>query len=165
MATTAIVTVTQDLIHKIMEGPRPYKFRNLKLSNCDFSGLDLHGADFRQASVPYSNFKGANLRYANFESANLFACDFTDADCHRINLKDAQMADTIMEAKDLFGATVTLECRSFQGMRLSPGWYFGWAFYLLVMQPPSKEIEEKVISLLGVERYTVLREQYARRRM
>ena len=129
MVTTTMTNVTQEVVRKIMEGPRPHKFRGLKLSNCDFSGLDLHGADFRQASVPYSNFRKANLRFANFESANLYACDFTDADCHRINLKDAVTSDAIMEPIDLFGATITLECRSFQGMKVSPGWWYGFLFY------------------------------------
>ena len=161
----APTNVTQEVVRRIMEGPRPYKFRNLKLSNSVFDDLDLHGADFRQASVPFSTFKRANLKFANFESANLYACDFTDADMHRVNLKDAILSDSIMEASDLFGATVTLDCRSFQGMKVSPGWYWGWAFYLLVMQPLNKEVEEKVIQLLGPERYLVLRDQYARRRM
>ena len=162
---TIIGNVTQEIVRKIVEGPRPFRFRGLKLSNCNFDGLDLHGADFRQASVPFSSFRKTNLRFTNFESANLYACDFTDADMHRVNLKDATLSDTIMEAKDLFGATITLECRSFQGMKLSPGWWYGWMFYGLLAQPPSKDAEEKLIQLLGVERYTVLREQYARRRM
>lgn len=166
MATIMAPTnVTQEVVRRIMEGPRPYRFRNLKLSNCVFDNLDLHGADFRQASVPFSSFKNANLKFANFESANLYACDFTDADMHRVNLKDAITSDCIMEAKDLFGATVTMDCRSFQGMKLSPGWYYGWLFYGLVMVPPSKDVEDKLINLLGPERYMVLRDQYARRRM
>ncbi len=162
---TATANVTQEVVRRIMEGPRPYRFRSLKLSNCCFDDLDLHGADFRQASVPFSSFKRANLKFANFESSNLYGCDFTDADMHRVNLKDAILSDTVMEAKDLFGATITMDCRSFSGMKLSPGFWYGFLFYMLVAQPPSKEAEEKLILLLGPERYTVLRDTYARRRM
>jgi hypothetical protein len=154
-----------DVVQQILKGEKPYRFRGLKLPNVDFTDLDLSYADFRNASVPYGKFVRTKLRFANFESANLYGCDFTDADCHRINFKDAILSDTIMEAKDLFGATITLECRSFQGMQLSPGWWWGWVFYPLLMKPPSKDAEEKLITAMGVERYSVLREQYARRRM
>lgn len=163
MAT--MVGTAQEIVRQILDGPRPYKFRGLKLSNVDFSGLDLHGADFRQTSAPFCKFRKANLRFANCESANFYGCDFTDADMHRINLKDATLSDCIMEPADLFGATITLECRSFQGMKVSPGWWYGWLFYGLLMKPPSQDMEDKLIGLLGVERYQVLRDQYVRRRM
>lgn len=141
------------------------KFRNLKLPNIDFSGKNLQGADFRNASVPYCNFSRCNLRFANFENANCYGANFDEADLHRANLKDAQLSDCIMTAADLYGVTITLECKSFTGMVLKPGWWYGWLFYALLMKPPSSEAEDKLIQAMGVERYSVLRDQYARRRM
>jgi len=155
----------QQMVDEILKGGRPYKFRGLKLSNFDFSGMDLHNADFRNASVPYANFSKCSLRFANFEGANCYGANFNEADCHRINLKDAVLSDAVMTAADLYGATITLECRSFQGLELSPGWWYGFLFYGLLMKPPSQEAEEKLIACLGMDRYSVLRDQYARRRM
>jgi len=160
-----MIGTAQQMVDQILAGDRPYRFRGLKLSNFDFNGMDLHNADFRNASVPYANFSKANLRFANFENANCYGANFDQADCHRINFKDATLSDTIMTASDLFGATITLECRSFQGMQLSPGWWYGWLFYGLLAKPPSKDAEEKLIACLGVERYSVLRDQYSRRRL
>lgn len=163
MATMA--GTAQEAVRGIMEGPKPYKFRSLKLSMVDFSGLDLEHADFRNASVPYANFSKCKLRYANFENANCFGANFDQADLHRANFKDAVLSDAIMTASDMFGVTLTMECRSFQGMRLAPGHWWGFLFYGLLMKPPSPEAEEALIKAMGVERYTVLREQYVRRRI
>lgn len=139
------------------------KFRNLKLPGVSFKGLDLKDADFRNASLPGADFSGCNLKYANFEGANLFACNFEEATCYRTNFKDANLADTNMQCADLYGATITLECKSFMGMRLKPGWWFGWLFYALLMQPPSQAVHDKLVELMGTDRYEVLRSQYARR--
>jgi hypothetical protein len=140
-------------------------FRKMKMQGYDFSGKDLHGADFREASVPWCRFNGCNLRNANFEHANCFGANFDEADLHRANFKNADISEAIMTASDMFGVTITLECSSFKGLVLKPGWWYGFAFYLLLMKPPSKEAEEGLIKWMGVERYTVLREQYARRRL
>jgi hypothetical protein len=140
-------------------------FRGMKLQGYDFSGKNLQGADFRQASVPWCKFRNCNLRYANFEHANCFGADFDEADLHRANFKNADTSEAIMTASDMFGITITLECSSFKGLVLKPGWWYGFAFYLLLMKPPSKEAEDKLIQFMGVERYTVLRQQYAHRRI
>lgn len=140
-------------------------FRTMKLQGYDFTGKNLQGADFRQASVPYAKFNNCNLRYANFEHANCFGANFDEADLHRANFKNADLSEAIMTASDMFGVTITLECSSFKGLVLKSGWYYGFAYYLLLMKPPSKEVEDGLIKWMGVERYTVLREQYARRRL
>ena len=154
-----------DVVEQILQSGN-LKFRNLKLSQIDFSGKNLQGADFRGASVPYCNFTGCNLRFANFENANCYGTKFNDADCHRANFKDAQLSDsTVGMASDLYGVTFTLECKSFQGIQISPGWWYGWLFYGLLMKPPTKEAEDSLIQMMGIERYSVLRDQYARRRL
>lgn len=162
MAT--MVGTPEEMVGQIIRsGSR--RFRGLKLSNFDFSGMDLQRADFRNASVPYANFSNCNLKFANFESANCYGANFDGADCHRINFKDATLSDAILTAKDLFGATITLECGSFKGTQVGKAWWYGFLFYGLLMKAPSAEEEEKLIALLGPERYMVLRDQYQRRRM
>jgi hypothetical protein len=140
-------------------------FKRLMLPGADFHGRDLKHADFRGASVISANFRDCDLKFANFEGANLYGSDFTGANLHRANLKDANTSCTVMHVKDLYGVTITLECKSFQGMKLYPGWWFGWIFYALLMEAPSEEWEAKLITFLGPERYSVLRSQYARRQL
>ena len=154
-----------DVVEQILQSGN-LKFRNLKLPQIDFSGKNLQGADFRGAAVPYCDFSRCNLKFANFENSNCYGTKFDDADLHRANFKDAQMSDSsIGMASDLYGVTFTLECKSFQGIKISPGWWWGWCFYLLLMKTPSKEAEDAIIQAMGVERYRILHDQYARRRI
>ena len=139
------------------------KFRNLRLAGASFKGMNLKNADFRNASLPGADFSDCDLTYANFEGANCFACNFQGAKCYRTNFKDANLSDTNMECTDLYGATITLECKSFMGMKPKPGWWYGWIFYALLMQPPSAAVRDKLIEFMGTERYEVLRSQYVRR--
>lgn len=163
MATT--VTSANEVVEEILKSGSK-SFRTLKLQGFDFRPYkNLQGADFRQASVPWCRFDGCNLRYANFEHANCYGTNFDEADLHRANFKNADISEAIMTASDMFGVTITLECSSFKGVVLKPGWWYGFLFYALLMKPPSQEEEDKLIQMMGVNRYTLLREQYARRRL
>lgn len=141
------------------------KFRNLKLHGAVFDGMDLEKADFRSAAVPFASFKDCNLKYANFEGANCTCTDFTEANAHRANFKDATMCNAKCLFSDAFGITITLECHSFMGLEVKPGWWWGFLFYGLLMKPPSEEAKEKLELAMGPERYMVLKQQYAQRRM
>ena len=138
-------------------------FRGQKLPGADFSGRDLRKFDFRGASIVGASFVGSDCTYACFEGANCYATDWTDAKLYRASFRDADLSESVMFPKDLYGVTVSLQCKSFKGMKVAPGYWFGWLFYALLMKPPSQDLEEKLIALMGLERYTVLREQYANR--
>ena len=139
-------------------------FRSLDLHGVDFSGLDLEKADFRSARCPYTKFIGCNCRFANFEGVNLMFSEWNGADCHRINLKDAILCDADMRGvTDFFGATLTMECRSWKGLKVDPGQWYGFLFYGLLMEPPTQEARDKLILFFGEERYNVLKNLYANR--
>lgn len=148
---------------KFAEGSR--FFRGMKLPGVDFSGRDLRNSDFRSASLIGANFSNCILRGSNFEGANCQSAIFSGADCHRVNFKDTCLAGAKMDAKDMYGVTITLECKSFDGLKLSPGWWYGWLFYAYLMDAPTKDAEEALVEMLGPERFRVLRTQYARRRL
>jgi|HubBroStandDraft_5_1064220.scaffolds.fasta_scaffold01764_9 hypothetical protein len=164
MATTTLSSPNPE-IEAILNSSGSKSFKGMKMQGYDFSGRDLKGADFRGASVPWCNFSKCNLRYANFEHANCFGANYDEADLHRANFKNADISMAIMTASDMFGVTITLECSSFKGVTLKDGWWYGFLFYALLMKPPSKEAEDKLIAMIGLNRYTILREQYARRRL
>ena len=155
-------TVTKSQLEEMLKA-KETKFRYLKIINGDFTGADLENADFRGATLTYAKFNKCNLKYASFEAANCYGADFTDANCYRTNFKDANLAYAIMHAKDFYGATFTLECKSFEGVDILPGWWYGWIFYALLMKPPSSEARDRLIQALGVERFELLKSQYARR--
>lgn len=142
------------------------KFKGLKLHGADFSGMDLEKADFRSASCPYANFSNTNCRMINAEGANFMMTTWKGSDLHRANLKDAQLCEADLRGvKDFFGVTITLECRTWKGVKLDPGFWYGWLYYGLLMEPPTQEDGDKLRVCLGPEHYKVLHDLYATRRM
>jgi hypothetical protein len=146
---------------------RQYKsLRNLKMHGCDFSGLDWEKLDAKGLVAPYSNWSNTNVKFADFEGANLMFSKWPNSVIHRTNFKDAKLCDVdFSEAKDFFGVTLTMECTSFMGLKLAPGHWYGFLFYGLLMKPPTDELKEKLQIFFGAERYEVLRNTYANRRM
>lgn len=160
---------SQETIKKVIASNngsgKPLCFRGLAIPEGDFSDLDLRSADFRNARIPFGKFHRTNLKYANFESALLHGCEFIDSNCHRMSLKDADMSGMIFRPKDALGLTITLECKSFQDIEVDPGYWWGWIFYALLMKPPSEEAHDSVIQAMGLERWEVLRRDYAVRQI
>lgn len=141
-------------------------FRGLKLYGADFTGMDLEKADFRSASAPYCNFSDTNCRFINAEGANFTLSKWKGSNLHRANLKDTILCDADMRGvKDLFGITMTMECRTWKGLKVDPGFWYGFLFYGLLMEPPTEEAKEKLVIMLGPEHYETLRNLYATRRM
>lgn len=155
---------TREQIEEIVKARK--SFRGLKMYGADFSGLDLEKADFRSASVPYANFSGTNCRFVNFEGANLTLTKWDEADLHRANMKDAILCDADMtKVKDFFGITLTMDCKTWKGLKLSPGFWWGFLFYGLLMEPPSTDARDRLTAAMGPEIYTTLKNLYANRRM
>lgn len=142
------------------------KFRALKLYEADFSGLDLEKADFRGASCPYANFENCNCKMMNAEGANFTLTKWSGANLHRANFKDATLCDADWRGvKDLFGITLSMDCKTWKGLKLDPGYWYGFLFYGLLMEPPTEEAKDKLTAFFGPERYNTLRDLYAVRRM
>jgi uncharacterized protein YjbI with pentapeptide repeats len=105
----------------------------------DFSGQDLAGAIFRDADLLQARFSGARLNRAVF--AGCFAAEavFDQSDCTNLqatgsnfyrssfraaNLTDSLFWDCVLAGADLREATLkritlTLDCNSFEELRLS----------------------------------------------
>jgi hypothetical protein len=141
-------------------------FRGLKLHDVDFSGMNLEKADFRQASCHYANFSNTNCKFANFEGAGLMFTKWQGANCHRMNAKDASLCDADMRGvTDFFGMTLTMQCDSWKGLKVDTGFWYGFLFYGLLMDPPTEEDRDKLQIFFGPEKYEVLRNLYAVRQM
>lgn len=157
--------ITKEQIEDICKNRRK-NFRGMKLHGVDFTGQDLEKADFRSAACHYAKFDNTNCRYANFEGAGLMFTKWDGANCHRTNFKDASLCDADMTGvTDFFGATFTMECRSWQGLKVDPGQWYGFLFYGLLMKPPTEEAKEKLMLFFGEERYNTLKNLYAGRQL
>lgn len=142
------------------------KFSSQKFYRHDFSGQNLERADFRNASLIECNFTDAKLRQANFEGANCFGANFTNADCNRTNFKDAVLGNTLFYPKDMFGATLTMSCETFEGMKVKRLWWFCFLQFALMMVP-EKDAEEKLrdrlIGMIGPKMYVALSKMFPQR--
>lgn len=142
---------------------RGKSYYNQKLYNHSFKGQDLAHADFRSATLIGCDFSEADLSYANFEGANCRGANFTATRLYRSNFKDAALADSIFEPKDAFGMTITLQCETFDGVKAAPLWYLSLIMLTLRMQCPEPELDLKLISAMGPQRYEGLRHIFDRR--
>lgn len=104
----------------------------------DLSGQDLAGALFRDADLCQASFAGANLEDAfflncfaaesSFEKANCTRLQAAESSFYRGNFRDANLTEAllwrcVLAGADLRGAelkhlTVTLDCNSFEEVRL-----------------------------------------------
>lgn len=146
------------------QGGRGKDFRGLHLHGVDFTGMNLERADFRSARCAYANFSKTNCKEANFEGAHIEFTTWHGANCRRMNLKDAAMQDADMsQVTDFFGVTVTMECRSWIHLKLPPGFWYGYLFYGLLMEPPDNDAKERLQVFFGAERFKTLRDLYCTR--
>lgn len=141
-------------------------FINRKFYDADFSGRDLTHSDFRGATLVNCNFDNADLAYANFESANCYKSTFRQSRCYHTNFKDAVLAETIMDPRDMFGLTLSVSCDTFDRMQLGSIWLCAWLF-LPTLGEMSDGMREKVLGVLkdamGEERLKAMERIFANR--
>lgn len=144
------------------------EMKSLSLTGRTFEGRDFGGENLRQADLHNSkftrcNFDGVDMSFANCEGSNFAGSSFRGAICYCTNFKDARLGATIFEPKDCYGMTVTLKCGTFQNMHVSKLWYYCWLIMATLMVAPEPEMKSLVIGVIGAEKYTRLRNLFARR--
>lgn len=127
-------------------------YANKKYYQRSFKDQDLSNADFRGAHLVECNFNGSDLSYANLTDANCMGSSFVDARMYRINLMRANLAKTTVDPLDLFGATVTLTCDTFEDMKLSPKYRAFWIYLASLFVAPEGE-KMKLREIIGPETY------------
>lgn len=147
------------------EGP---DFSGQKLIQHDFSKQNLKYANFRGASLVESDFSESDLSYANFAGANCYGANFTKASLYRVNMMDCILENSIFRPSNVFGITVTLKCETFKNMEIDENWLECWSFFPAMMKLPEKHNGRKpwldrIIELLGPERYPILKAVFERR--
>lgn len=130
------------------------KFTNQKLHGKDFSNQDLVGADFRGCTLCSCKFVNCDLSYTNFEDANCWGADFTEAKLYRTNFRNAILAKSIMKPRDVFGCCFTLTCDTVEDMEINSKFWYAWLMLALLMKAPDQEAANRLISVIGADRYT-----------
>jgi hypothetical protein len=139
--------------------------------NRDFSGLDLSRLKLRHSVFYNCNFNSSNLSETDCEGSEFFGSTFIDSVCYRTNFKDAKLAGTTFAPKDCMGMTVTMQCQTFDGMKVSPLWFLCWLLMATMMVPgdgvfgKGSELVDKLINVIGTERYLKLRGLFGKRNL
>ncbi len=136
------------------------------LSGRIMSGQDLTGIIFRDADLRGARFDETLLRGAVFENCHAAEASFARSDCQQMraragsfyrasfqgtDLRDAVFERCVLAGADLRGAhltgiTVTLDCNSFEGVRIGRAASAELAFLFSRMQSP---LRERWLELLG----------------
>jgi hypothetical protein len=153
-----------------MELKRDYRGQDLsrkKFYGIDFSSQDLSKLKMRQSLFHRCNFDDADMTEVDAEGSEFFGSTFRDTVMYRFNGKDAKLALTVFEPKDCFGMTLTMQCKTFDKMKVSPMWWYVWLCFASLMLPGTvkdqEELQNRLIQCIGPERYVRLKTLLAKR--
>lgn len=146
-----------------MEMKKDYRGQDLsrkKFYQVDFSKQDLSRMKMRQSLFHRCNFDDADMTESDCEGTEFIGSTFRDTVMYQTNCKDAKLAGTVFMPKDAFGLTITLRCKTFDKMKVSPLWWYVWLMFGSLMQPGSvadtEELHNRLIQAVGPERYVKL---------
>jgi pentapeptide repeat protein len=153
-----------------MELKKDYRGQDLsrkKFYGADFSGQDLSSLRMRSSLFHKCNFDDADMTESDCDGSEFFLSTFRNTRMYRTNMKDAKLAQTVFEPKDCFGMTLTLQCKTFDKMKVSPMW---WNIFLmfgsLMLVGSVKEnelVQNRLVQAIGPERYVKLRAMLVKR--
>jgi hypothetical protein len=140
-----------------------------KFEKADFSGQDLRGVPMDHSFFICCNFDRANMNGVDCEHTNFSGSTFRDTDLGGANWKDCNLVGILFLPKDCYGITLTLQCQTFRGVRISQLWFFCWCIFasMMIAEPypiiSEPSWNDKLIALIGAERYLKLKALFARR--
>jgi hypothetical protein len=143
------------------------QLNNVKLFAESFKGQDLHGQDLSNSVFTACDFDDADLTDANCEHTDFTGSRMRHTKCTRTNFKDAKLA-VIFHPSDCLGMTLTLNCKTFMGMKISKQWWYGWLYFAMEMAPEldkSSDLRDKLRALIGVERFFRMKEMFRSRQL
>ena len=140
-----------------------------KFYQVDFSGQDLSRLKLRQSLFHRCNFDDADMTEADCEGSEFFGSSFRRTVMYRTNCKDAKLAATVFEPKDCFGITLTMQCKTFDKMKVSPMWWYSFLMFGAMMIPGTvaecDEMQNRLIQAVGPERYVRLQALLTKREL
>jgi uncharacterized protein YjbI with pentapeptide repeats len=138
-----------------------------KFYSRDFSGMDFSHAKMRHSLFYQCNFNRSNMSMADCEGSEFTNSTFIDTICYRTNFKDAKLANTQFAPKECFGMTITLQCKTFENMKVSQIWWYAFLFFATLMRPTNSPIKEplldNLIAMIGNNRWVKLNAMFGKR--
>jgi hypothetical protein len=143
----------------------------------DLSGKRFNGRSFKGQKLAYRRMRGSVFLSCDFDDADLTKADCTNSDftcstfrnsvLYCCNFTNCRLAGTVFEPKDCFGMIVSLQCRTFDGMKVSPLWSFGWLAFFLQMNHSgaAAAMPDEIIAAIGAEKYTKLMSMFSKRQL
>lgn len=135
--------------------------------NQDFAGMDLKGIPMHHSKFNLCKFIDADISGNDCSHSDFSGSNLTNVRCNGTNFAHSILSCRFFP-KDAFGITVTLECRTFQGMLVSKLWWFAWVYFALIMVPEKDKgtnLNDLLIAALGADRYIKLKQIFDARRM
>lgn len=142
-----------------------------KFARVDFSGHDLRGCHLTKAEFLFCNFDKANMSEVDCTGSTFTGSTFRDTICYRTNFKDCKLGGIVFEPRDAYGVTFSFTCETFTGVKISQLWFFSWLLMAAAMEPqeglkPGEiGLVDKLIAVIGAERYVRLKALFARREL
>ena len=114
-----------------------------KIYHQDFRNQDLSKLKMRNSLFYTCDFSNADMTETDCTESEFFGSKFNDTICYRTNFTDAKLAGSIFLPKDAYGITLSMTCRTFDGMKVSPLWWFALATFLTMMHPIKTDLIRK----------------------
>ena len=138
-----------------------------KYYNQNFAGKDLSHKKMRSSFFYRCNFDNSDMSHTDAEGSEFVGCSFVDTTCYFTNFKDAKLAGNIFKPKDAYGMTLTMSCKTFEGMETKQLWWFAMLVFATMMvperEPSNEDLNAKLIAMIGADRYIKLRSMFSKR--
>ena len=99
----------------------------------DFSGQDLSGQDLSHSDFICCKFDDADLSRANCSHSNFTGASLRNTKCTFTDFAHSCLA-CVFEPSDAYGITLTMHCNTFDQMRISKMWWYGFMFFATMMK-------------------------------
>lgn len=121
----------------------------------------------RQSLFHRCNFDNADMTETDCEGSEFSGSTFRNTSMYRTNCKDALLAGTVFEPRDCFGITLTMQCKTFDKMKVSKMWWYTFIMFgALMIAENVKEneaLQTALIQCVGPDRYLRLKTLLAKR--
>jgi hypothetical protein len=160
--------VIRQVDYSASDTPLP-KLSYRHFAECNFSGRDMAGKKMDHSLFIRCCFDRSNMSNAEAEWSSFDYSSFKETKLSYTSFKESSLTGTIFEPSDAYGMTLTLQCKTFQGIRISQLWFLCWLLFGSMMTAAKYPVDEpwndKLIALIGAERYVKLKALFCRREL
>lgn len=121
-------------------------YREADLYQATFEEADLHGASFLNCFAAEANFTHARCEGMRAQNTSFYRADFRGTSLREALLRECVLAGADLRGADLRQVTITLDCNSFEGIRLDRSTAAKLTFLLGRADSPLREEWTRLLS-------------------